>query len=80
MILRLALRGFKSLFWLWVKIDIFHWRKRFRHVMHGVASCCRAFESKLQILFQHGRIHRRVKKNICHAITLMGAKAAIFLN
>jgi radical SAM superfamily enzyme YgiQ (UPF0313 family) len=28
--IKAALRGFKSLFWLWVKIDIFHWRKRFR--------------------------------------------------
>jgi radical SAM superfamily enzyme YgiQ (UPF0313 family) len=28
--IKAALRGFKSLLWLWVKTDIFHWRKRFR--------------------------------------------------
>ncbi len=28
--IKAALRGFKSLFWLWVEIDIFHWHKRFR--------------------------------------------------
>jgi radical SAM superfamily enzyme YgiQ (UPF0313 family) len=28
--IKAALRGLKSLFWLWVKTDIFHWRKRFR--------------------------------------------------
>ena len=28
--IKAALRGLKSLFWLWVKTDIFHWRKHFR--------------------------------------------------
>ena len=28
--IKAALGGFKSLFWLWAKIDIFHWHKRFR--------------------------------------------------